>query len=582
MTRPVAILLLSLAASACTCQEPPVPVVTSVEPALAANAVDTALVIRGANFLPSVKANLDDPGRSQVSSTFALELVGSNDERVTLAGPTLVSEVEIRATLLAGAPPKFYDLHLVDPGGRVAVLVRAIRVYGSNTAPLARLAATPHAAAIGSLVTFDATASNDLEDQKLLLSAEFDFEGNGTFSTAQPVTQAATHAYAVPGVYQAWVRVTDTGGLASYATIQVLAVQAADLTAVVTTGIDEGDAGATPTDPKGSGFSLREAVAWANAQTTPKVITFAGPMPVVMTFPSQRSLTLRAPGMAVVGRPGVTVDFDNYDEPCLRLAAPNQRLLGLAVRGCTDAFVELRPASQAAQVAYCDIGPGATAVGVDAAASSPAGDPPASLIGPGNLFANLRAAVQLSGTDYAVIDNRISANATGVQVLWGVRSRVSGNAIFGQLASGLLDGTGLRISSGAGPVEVWHNTFDGNAGDGVQAGTVPLDVRNNLFTRNGGYGIAAPAGDFAPGALGWNGFWGNVLGTVLAPLATGPTDVLADPLYVNRPAWNFNLIPASPAIDVGVNTGLDVNGPAPGLYDGVAPDLGAEGTPYGS
>ncbi|HET6922368.1 MAG TPA: PKD domain-containing protein, partial [Anaeromyxobacteraceae bacterium] len=539
MRRPAPILLLSLAASACTCLEVPAPMVTSVEPAVAPTDADTALVVRGANFLPAVKADLDDPGRSRVSWAFALELVGPSGERVALAGPTLVSEAEIDATLPAGAPATTYDLHLVDPGGGVAILIRAIRVYSPNRAPLARLAVTPLAAATGSPVAFDASASGDAEDPKTSLSAEFDFEGNGTFSAAQPVTQAATHAYAVPGVRQAWVRVTDSGGLASYATVQVVAAQAADMTAVVTTGIDEADAGATPADPKGAGFSLREAVTWANAQATPQVITFAGPMAVVMTavLPVQRSLRLAAPGMAVVGRPGVSVDFGGHGEACLQLAAPDQRLLGLAVRGCTGAFVELLPASRAAQVAYCDIGPGATAVGVEAAAISPPGSPPASLIGPGNLFTGLGTGVRLSGTDSEVIGNRIRASATGIEVL-GVRTRVSRNAIFDQVASGLQDGTGLRISSGAGPVEVWHNIFDQNAGAGVGADAVPLDVRNNLFTRNGRHGIEAPAGDFAPGALGWNGFWGNALGTVPPPLATGPTDVLDDPLYVDRPAWN--------------------------------------------
>jgi hypothetical protein len=170
-------------------------------------------------------------------------------------------------------------------------------------------------------------------------------------------------------------------------------------------------------------------------------------------------------------------------------------------------------------------------------------------------------------------------------VVNGVRSRVIGNAIFGQVVGLPGTGVGLRIYNGPGPVEVWHNVLDGNARDGLQSDAVPLDVRNNLFTGNAGYGVLARADSFAPGAFGWNGYFGNVLGAVTSftspPLATGPTDVLADPLYVDRPAADFRLLPVSPAVDAGFAIpGLDVNGPAPGLFGHLAPDLGLEETPY--
>ncbi|HEY6106992.1 MAG TPA: hypothetical protein VIV59_13490 [Anaeromyxobacteraceae bacterium] len=127
MRRPASFLL--LAASACTCQELPDPVITAVQPAEAQEGAGTALTVRGAHFFPAVKVDLDAPARSRVDATFALELVQHGGGRFALVGPTLVSDEEIQATLPGSAVPATYDLHLVDPRGRAAVLKDALLVY---------------------------------------------------------------------------------------------------------------------------------------------------------------------------------------------------------------------------------------------------------------------------------------------------------------------------------------------------------------------------------------------------------------------------------------------------------------------
>ncbi len=733
MRRPAPILLLALAAPACTCQKPAAPVVTAVEPAEAPNDGDTALVVRGAHFLPAVKADLDDPRRSGVDAAFALDLVGLNGERVTLASPTLVSEGEIQAALPAGASPGTYDLHLVDPRGRAAALAAAVLVYvpdctgdgapcddgspctvgdfcqgrrcrpgtlvtcqaldachlagtcdpgsglcsnppapdgtgctdgdlctqvdgcqggacvGSspaactatdachlagacdpgtglcsnpiapdgtpcqaacaagdtclagvctappggcvNTAPLARLSVTPQAGPVLGSVTFDASASTDAENPTASLTAEFDFEGGGVFTSPQPATSTATYAYPMSGVYQASVRVTDPAGLAAYATVLVLVVDAPDLV-VVTTAADESDPGATPQNPNpqnplGTGLSLREAVAYVNSVAAPLVITFALPMSVVMTG-GQRDLTLTASGTVLAGAPGVSVDFADFNQACLVLDAPNQLLLGLTLTGCASIFVNLSPRSQGSQVAHCSIGPGSTAVGVSGQADSGAAPlpPPASLIGPGNDLFGLDTGVRLTGTDYAVEGNRIHHGNIGA-VVTGVRARLIMNRVYANAGlSGPDAGVGLLVSQGPGPVSVLHDLFDGNGLSGIVALSIPMEVRNTLFSNNAGYGIVAPADNFAPGDLGPNGFFGNGLGPVSAQLSIGPDDVVADPLYANRPAGDFRLLPGSPAVNAGVllsidGIPLDVNGPAQGNFNGLAPDLGPEETPYG-
>ncbi len=941
------ILLLALAGAGCTCQEPAAPIVTAVEPAEAPNDGDTALVVRGAHFLPAVKADLDHPGRSWVDAAFALELVGPNAERVALAGATLVSEGEIQAALPAGASPGTYDLQLVDPRGRAAALAAAVLVYvpdctgdgapcddgnpctvrdvcqgrlcrpgtpvacqaldachiagtcdpgtglcsnppapdgtgctdgdlctqvdacqggacvgsspvactatdachlagacdpgtglcsnppapdgsgctdgdlctqvdacqggaclgsspvacgatdachlagacdpgtglcsnppapdgtgctdgdlctqvdacqggtcvgsspvsctpqdachlagacdpgtglcsnpaapdgtgcddgnlctqvdacqggaclgsspvactavdachvagacdpgtglcsnppapdgtgcddgslctevdvcqggaclGSspvacaaldachpgvcdpatglcsnpaapdgtpcqsacaagetcqaeictqppggcvNTAPLARLSVTPQAGPVLGPVTFDASASSDAEDPTASLTAEFDFEGGGVFTSPQPATSTTTYAYPMPGVYQASVRVTDPGGMTAYATVLVVAFDSA-AEVRVTTAADENDKDATPTNPQGTGLSLREAVTYVNFVAAPLVITFAFPMSVVMTG-GQRDLTLTAPGTVLAGAPGVSVDFAGFNQACLVLDAPNQLLLGLTLTGCDATFVNLSPRSQGSQVAHCSIGPGATAVGVSGQADSgPAPlPPPASLIGPGNDLFGLDTGVRLTGTDYAVEGNRIHGGNFGV-VVTGVRARLIMNRVYANAGTGGPNvGVGLAVSQGPGPVSVLHDLFDGNALSGIAADSIPMQVRNTLFTNSAGYGIYAPAGNFAPGDLGPNGFFGNGLGPVSAELSIGPGDVLADPLYANRPAGDFRLLPGSPAVNAGAllsvdGIPLDVNGPATGTYNSLAPDLGPEETPYG-
>jgi hypothetical protein len=99
-----------------------------------------------------------------------------------------------------------------------------------------------------------------------------------------------------------------------------------------------------------------------------------------------------------------------------------------------------------------------------------------------------------------------------------------------------------------------------------------LVARNNLFTRNGGFGIRSGS---AGATIDHNGFFANALGA-LSSAEPAPSDLVSDPLY----GGGLRLSPMSPAIDRGTDTGLDVNGPAAGNYDGAAPDLGAWEAPY--
>ena len=674
MTRSATILLLALAAG-CTCQELPVPEVTVIEPAEAPNDVDTVLTVRGAHFLPAVKADMDAPGRTQVSDAFALALVDPDGTPVALAAVMLVSEVEIRATLPAGASAATYDLRLVDPRGRVAALASALLVYipscsnppapdgtpckdgnrctrvdacqggacvGSspvacgaldachpgtcdpgtglcsnppapdgtpcrstclageaclagacvepptgclNTAPLACLVVSPATGAAGPAgtgFTYDASCSSDFEDDAAgtPLSVRIDFGDAGAAFDWQFPPAGQPHVYASAGVRTATAEVTDAGGLTSYAQASVVVYDPAALV-TVTTADDESDPGATPLAPGSTGLSLREAAAYVNAAPSPMGIPWTvgfadglGPIALASPLPA-----LTAAGAALVGRsdasglPAIRLDFGGANQPCITLGGPGQLLAWLSVAGCDAVAILLAPGSAGSQVAqvWAQAPPTAQPNSTGVSAQAPG------TIGPRNRIVGWTTGVRIAGTSQLVDDNVMRGAGTGLSVSAvppGVVVEVRRNRIHASA------GAGMEVAYSGGSVVIRHNLFHENGADGLTAATATLDVRDNLFTGNGHFGVNAPPGDFAAGAFDHNGFSSNGKGATNNPLAPGPTDVLADPLYMNETGGDFRLSPDSPAVNAGVDTGLDVNGPAQGLYSGPAPDLGPEETPY--
>lgn len=59
-----------------------------------------------------------------------------------------------------------------------------------------------------------------------------------------------------------------------------------------------------------------------------------------------------------------------------------------------------------------------------------------------------------------------------------------------------------------------------------------------------------------------------------------PGSTTANVFYVNRASSDFRLEPYSPAVNKGVDLGLDLNGPDAGRFNGSAPDFGATESPY--
>ncbi len=586
-----AVVLLSALASACTCAGPSSPVIESISPARAPSGTATDVSVRGSGFAPAVQADLEDPARSTVGGAFALTFVLGN-QRTPLERVAFVSEHELSARVPPLVTPASYDLELVDPHGRVALLPAAFKVApfdgcgpdgtpcddgdvctagdtcrggacvpGAavcvNTAPRACLTVSPAAVEAGEEVALDPSCSTDGEDAPSTLRARIDFGDGVSEASFAPLGTPRRHAYPTPGLWVATVEVQDGGGLPDFASRYVLVTAPGDLV-LVTTAIDEDDAGATPGAPGGTGLSLREAIAYVNALGAPRTILVAVAEPIVHATPLP-SLVVAA--SAIVGDPAAPLAFPDVALSCLTLDGTDQLLLGATVTGCTNTAVLLGNGSDGARVAECTITPSPGGQGIAAKANN--------AIGPRNVISRAATGVKLTGSPasaFLVEENRIEGNDVGIFAASGADLTVRRNRVTSNL------GSGLQATPSSGTCRLVHNVFDANGRDGADLAKFDggIVVQNNLFTRNGAYGLRVDAA-----AADHDGFFANGLGAISSG-TTGPTDVLEDPLY----AGDHRLSPGSPAIDRGVVTELDVNGPAAGNYWGAAPDLGAWEAPY--
>jgi hypothetical protein len=546
--------------------------------------------VRGSGFAPWIQANLDDLGASTVRGTFALTLVRPG-QRVALEAVELLSDRELSARVPPLATPVSYDLELVDPRGRAVVLPEVFAVEPEpgcgpdatpcddgnvctegdacrdaacvpgasvcgNTAPRACLSVTPSAAAPGEAISLDASCSTDDEDPLGALRARLDLDGDGTWDTPFAPPGAAAVAPPAPGLWKAIVEVQDAGGLSDFAARMYVVTPADDLV-VVTTAADEADAGATPAAPGGTGLSLREAMTWVEALAAPRTIHVAVEQPIVH---ASALPALSVQGAAIVGNPAALLDFPAVAATCLVLDGADQLLLGATMTGCTAGAVQLGTKSDRSRIAGCTIAPGPTSHGIVGKATG--------TIGPGNVISGADVGVKLISSSYVLEENEIHGNAVGISVVAGLEVKVWRNRITSNLTFG------LQATPSPGACTLLHNVFDANGADAVDVSSfgAGLVARNNLFTRNGGFAIRDGS---AIRSLDHNGFFENALGPI-SSAGPGPTDLLGDPLY----AGDHRLAPRSPAIDAGVATEVDVNGPPGGSWNGAAPDLGAWEAPY--
>lgn len=133
---------------------------------------------------------------------------------------------------------------------------------------------------------------------------------------------------------------------------------------------------------------------------------------------------------------------------------------------------------------------------------------------------------------------------------------------------------GIR-ARGTVNLSVRHCTITANGGSALDAAltTSGLVVLNSIVFDNGNYGISVDD----PGAVDTIDF-SDVSGNNEASCnncTPGANSIAGDPLFTDPLNDDYTLMAGSPAIDTGTDTGIDVNGVDPGLFNGLAPDMGA-------
>ncbi len=130
---------------------------------------------------------------------------------------------------------------------------------------------------------------------------------------------------------------------------------------------------------------------------------------------------------------------------------------------------------------------------------------------------------------------------------------------------------GVNLDSANGPHEVVNNTFVGNL-TGVRLGRFVDSskiYRNNIVVGND-FGIEIENGSAIPMPVVWTNNLVHGNNTTNYPAVVGDQtgtngNISANPLFVDAPAGNYDLLPGSPAI----GTGTSVNAPATD-FDGVS------------
>lgn len=325
----------------------------------------------------------------------------------------------------------------------------------------------------------------------------------------------------------------------------------------VTTGADENDAGASVTEPGGSGLSLREALQLANAMGGAQTVTFDPGIVVELSTPLPdvtEAVTLWAAGAAV----NATNMAGNAN--CFTIRAGPTLVSGLEFYGCPAKPILVDTGSDI-QITGCYFHDNEQPVQTASSAGTVT-------IGPDNrLVGGASHGIALYSPNAEVVGNTFLESASNGVFVAGTST---GTRIVGNLI--VRCGNGVGLASTADGAVVWHNTIVQSVNSAVVIGQASgADVRNNILTHSGDYGLVGPDGNFA--AQDNNLFFQSGIADCTCD-TLGPSSVTMDPAYTDAASDDFTLSASSPAIDAGVDTGIDRNGSRAGLFDGDAPDIG--------
>ncbi len=324
---------------------------------------------------------------------------------------------------------------------------------------------------------------------------------------------------------------------------------------VVTTQTDESDSGATPASPGSSGFSLREAITYANGLSNHPVITFASG---VTTIALKSPLPVVQQAMNIQGSVALDASQNTSTSACLSVSASNVLVDSVEIHDCRgEPVLFSSDASTGNQVSNCYLHNNKKALVVHGS-------------GPTVFFNyvsfSAAAGVEIYATSAQVLANEL-VNSTSSNFI----IHDGANSVF--IYANLSVGGSTSVTVGAvGGVTAWHNTLAGASGSALDLGTATtVDARNNIFSGAGGYGIVGTSSQFSK--LDYDLFFSDASGNC-SGCTPGTHSVFADPLYNNTGSLDYSLKTGSAAIDAGVDLGEDRNLGNPGNYNGSAPDLG--------
>ena len=324
---------------------------------------------------------------------------------------------------------------------------------------------------------------------------------------------------------------------------------------VVTTQTDESDAGATPASPGSSGFSLREAITYANGLSNHPVITFASG---VTTIALKSPLPVVQQAMNIQGSVALDASQNAATNACLSVSASNVLVDSVEIHDCKgEPVLFSSDASAGDQVSNCYLHNNKKALVVHGSAPT--------------VFFNYvsfsaAAGIEIYATSAQVLANELVSSAGPNFIIHDGASSVF---IYANLSVGGSESVTIGAVSG---VTAWHNTLANPMGAALDLGTATtVDARNNIFSGAGGYGILGTSSQFSK--LDYDLFFSNASGNC-SGCTPGTHSVFADPLYNNAGALDYSLKTGSPAIDAGVDLGEDRNLGTAGNYNGTAPDLG--------
>ena len=123
------------------------------------------------------------------------------------------------------------------PGHDVQAYV-LVNVTVLDHIPLASFSVDPASGDTGTIFTFDASGSSDVETPSDQLQVRWDFDNDGTWDTGWSTTKTLTHQFGSAGTYTVALEVQDAGGMTNVTTCQVeVAEPIPELPMVATTTI---------------------------------------------------------------------------------------------------------------------------------------------------------------------------------------------------------------------------------------------------------------------------------------------------------------------------------------------------------